>query len=304
MRYGEVMDPLRLYLDTADLADIGDGRDESATVELLALCERLDVLLVVSLWHVVDTRNADEATRRRVFRAVDRFPQRLLARVEDSGLVFMSFQSFEALCDEHADDVKVMDAANNHFVALQESAPPPLQPGWQLNLSKRVLLESVGKASSREEAIEVARAMLYKERRRLPEDRRDQMLAMVNQVWDVRVHLESVGIWSPEVVSEVLTTRDVAAVPDENVGRHIGVLINQRRGRQLDRKPQSGDAADIHHAHFAPYVDIYTGDHDICTWLNEWRSEIPYERDVHPVSNRHMDRVLAILRNAVSAQEA
>jgi hypothetical protein len=290
------MEGLRLYLDTADLITIGDGKEESTTVELLALCEQLRVVLMVSLWHVVDARNADDASRSRILRAIDRFPYRALARVDGMELAFMTFDSFEVLCDENTDYLQRINSAANQVTEIAQSAPPPAKPGWELNLVKRALLDGVAKASTKEEAIERARAIFDKERRRLPKDRTAQMLTSISDVWDIRIQLEAAGIWCAEVVTEALTTRAESAVPDQNPGRHIGVLVDQHRSRQLDRAHQSGDAADIHHANFAPHVDIFTGDHDICTWLKKWRSSIPYVRDVQPLGSGKLGHVLALLR--------
>ena len=298
------MDGLRLYLDTADLVTIGDRKQEVVVEELLRQCERLGVLLVVSMWHVADARNAPDDARARILDAIDRFPRRALARVEDEGIVLWSIASIRELTEQYADDVESINKFTNEAVNLEQSTERPSSPEWARNFGKRLLLESLGRAATKEEAIEIARIMLHKQRRRIAPEQAAQMIQGMDHAWAMRVQMEAAGLWSLEILTEALTAREVASVAVRNLGRHLGVLVDQRRRRQSDRAAQTGDLADRQHVHFAPYVDIFTGDHDICTWLVEWRTHVAYERAVEPITSRHLNLVATLLAEKADQQPA
>lgn len=291
------MDGPRLYLDTADLVTIGDGKVDAAVVnDLLRECERTGTVLVVSLWHVADARNAKPDGRHRIFDAVDRFPERALATLDDQGISFLRIPSLAALIREHGDDLQVLYDHVNHATDLLQSAPARSGlPQWLVNLSGRVLQQTLQHAQSRDDAMTLARAHLHKERRRIPPERVDGMLAAIDQMWTLRGQLEQAGVWQPDVLAQAFSVRDVASDPSGTVGEHIGVLVEQRRRGQRDRSVQDGDIADRHHVQFAPYVDVFTGDWDLCTWLNEWRSKVRYERDVFPIGSRRLGELVAKL---------
>lgn len=292
------MTDLRLYLDTADLIMIGDGKEDPAVVrELFAQCERLDVLLVASLWHVADARNAPVDARDRIIGAIDTFPRRALTRLDDDGeLVLLPIPSLKQVLDENGEDVQtILDQANN-AVGIEQSAPPRGNvPLASLNLGKKLLLE-VMTADTKEESLRLAQAFIHKNRRKIATEQTDEMLQVVERMWSVREQLEPLGIWTPDVLTDALTKAEVAKAGERPIGKHVGVLVDQRRRAQLDRRYQSGDLADRNHVEYAPYMDIYTGDHDICTWLVEWRSKLTYERPVVPISNRNLRKVVEELQ--------
>jgi hypothetical protein len=142
-----------------------------------------------------------------------------------------------------------------------------------------------------------ARELLNKERRRVPPERFDAMLEMAAYGWSLRAQFEEVGIWHAEMPAEALTAREVADVPTGSIGNHLGVLVDQRRRAQRHRAVQDGDLADRNHVQFAPYVDVFTGDLEICTWLRDWRVKLPFQRQVQPVASRHLREVLALLEH-------
>ena len=293
----------RLYLDTADLITIGDEKvDAGVVAALMRACDRTGTVLVVSLWHVADARNAEPDGRERIFDAVDRFPQRALARLDEDDLDLLPIPSLTSLIREHGDDVQVLnDHVSNATELLQKHEAPTAQPVWLMNLSKRMMLHVLHNAQSRDDAIKLAREFLHKQRRRIPPERVESMLPAIDQAWNLRAQLEEAGMWGPEVLTQAFSVREVSSVPYGTVGEHIGVLVEQRRRGQLDRAVQDGDIADRQHVQFAPYVDIFTGDWDLCTWLDEWRAKLRYERNVVPIGTRRLRDVVAVLETLPSA---
>jgi hypothetical protein len=169
-----------------------------------------------------------------------------------------------------------------------------------MNLSKRMMLHVLQNAESRGDAMKLAREFLHKQRRRIPPDRVESMPPAIDAMWSLRIQLEEAGRWNPEVLAQAFSVREVSSVPAGTVGEHIGMLVDQRRRGQLDRAVQDGDIADRHHVEFAPYVDIYTGDWDVCTWLDEWRTKVRYERNVAAIGTRRLRDVVAVLETLPS----
>ena len=220
-------------------------------------------------------------------------------RFSDTGrLVFWPIPSLQKLLDEHGDDVSTLLAQANHAVTIEQSVQPPTNiPVAYLNLVKKLALEVLPNATTKAEAVNRAHAFIYKHRRRISPQQTDSMLQTIETMWTLREELQTVGIWDPQLVVDALTKAEVANVGERPIGKHVGVLIDQRRRGQLDRRYQKGDLADRNHAEYAPYMDIFTGDHDICTWLIEWRSKIQYERPVVAISNRRLREVVATLES-------
>lgn len=292
------MDNLRLYLDTADLIMIGDGKEDPTVVaDLFHHCERLDVVLAASLWHVADARNAPDDARARIVAAIDAFPRRALVRLGDTGgLIVWPIASLQNLLDEHGDDVNTLLAQAKNAASVEESVQPPTHvPAAHLNLVKKLALEVLSNAKTKAEAVNIALAFVHKHRRRIAPQQAESMLQAMETMWTLRENLDAVGVWDPQLVVDAFTKVEVTNVGERPLGKHVSVLIDQRRRGQLDRKYQTGDLADRNHAEYAPYVDIFTGDLDICTWLVEWRSKINFERHVIPIRNRQLRKVVEVL---------
>jgi hypothetical protein len=66
---------------------------------------------------------------------------------------------------------------------------------------------------------------------------------------------------------------------------------------QRERAMQHGDIPNRHHVEAAPYVDIFTGDRDVCVWLNEWRDSIGYDRNVRIINSAHLTELLGAVRD-------
>lgn len=289
---------IRLYLDTSDLISIGDGKEDSTVVaELFHQCERQEATLLVSAWHIADMRNAPPDAKQRIVDAIERFPRCSLATLEDDGVALCLVPSLDALLTAHAADVQMLEQQVNDAVYAHQSSPSAHDlPVWLANLSKRLMAQVIENATTEEEAVEIARAFLVKHRRRIPAQNAEALLeGVVVHVWPLRNRLADAG-HDPKVAVKGLMKPEIANVPNGHVGRHLGDLVNQRRQGQRDRAVQRGDLADRNHVQFAPYVDVFTGDHDVCTWLAEWRTLLPFERQVEPVTSRHLRQVVTFLK--------
>jgi hypothetical protein len=47
-------------------------------------------------------------------------------------------------------------------------------------------------------------------------------------------------------------------------------------------------------------VDIFTGDKDVCAWIEEWRSQIPYPREVTAINSNHLKVVIDAIKTLES----
>jgi hypothetical protein len=73
--------------------------------------------------------------------------------------------------------------------------------------------------------------------------------------------------------------------------------VREANSRSVDdRGVQDGDVPDRNHCQVAPYVDVFTGDKDVCAWLDEWRPKVPHERAVRAINSNHLPRVIEALR--------
>jgi hypothetical protein len=285
-------DGLRLYLDTADLISIADGnRVSDATVQrLIEAIEATRTTVVVSLWHVVDLRAAPSDAARRVIDAVGRFPLRGLVGLDADGVRVQPLDSFADVVDENPDAVHLVGTLANAFTNLATSAEPlsGSVPQRLVNLGAR-LLRAMTSAETEDEALRVGREMLYQHRRRITPERQEAMVQAVlqSELWSQRLLFSMLA----RKHGDVMRKHEVE-ISSGHVGKHVGILVDQRRSGQRDRAVQHGDLADRHHVEFAPYVDIFTGDKDVCIWLDEWRLKVPYERPVRAVNSNHLDTVI------------
>jgi hypothetical protein len=291
---------LRLYLDTADLIGVADAKRVRRKIidGLLAACQATATTLVVSLWHVADVRAAPSDAARRVIEAVDRFPSRGLITLDSAGVMLLPLESFASVVDENPAAVQFTNNLATFITTLDQSfeVPNSAIPERQLNLCGQLTL-AMAIQETDEDALRVGRAFLHRNRREIPSERHETMLQSLVQspIWNLRQQLRALGAWNQTTLADAVYKRDVRPASGEHVGEHLGILVDQRRRRLRDRSVQDGDLADRHHVEFAPYVDVFTGDKDVCAWLDEWRSKIPYERSVRAIKSNHLETVIDAL---------
>ncbi|HEY4177991.1 MAG TPA: hypothetical protein VGM90_14185 [Kofleriaceae bacterium] len=181
------MDGLRLYLDTSDLIMIGDGKADPAVVaDLFQHCARLGVILLGSMWHVADCRNAPADARERIIGAIGQFPRFGFAKIAEAGLEIWESPPLAELLSNHGDVVRILDARANQAVALEQSVEPPNIGVAQFNLVRRLVLEVIPAATSRAEARALAKAFLHKHRRKVDVSLIPEMLTRIDTFWSMR----------------------------------------------------------------------------------------------------------------------
>lgn len=285
----------RLYLDTADLIGIADrNRVSEVTIDrLINACETTQTTLVVSLWHVADVRSAPPDSARRVIEVVGRFAHRGLIGLDDNGASVAHLESLADLVDENPHAVHLLNGLVSFFTDIEQSIDLPNTPIPERlkNLGGKIALAMLAEESE-EDALRVGREMLHKHRRLVPAERHDMMVQTIvhSPIRNLRSQLRTLGVWDSASVADAMRKREASASA-VHVGKHVGILVDQRRRAQRDRCAQDGDLADRQHVQFAPYVDIFTGDKDLCGWLDEWRSKVRYERNVKAIHSNRLDAV-------------
>jgi len=75
--------------------------------------------------------------------------------------------------------------------------------------------------------------------------------------------------------------------------------------RSSDMRPGDGIAhsvrrSDIYVETPDTSIDRMTGDKDVCTWIEEWRSQIPYPREVTAINSNHLKVVIDAIKTLES----
>lgn len=295
-------DAPRLYLDTADLVEIGDGRVRNATLErLIEGCVITGTVLMLSPWHRVDLRAAPDDAATRVIHAADRFPNKALLLPTDEGVEIEAIESLDSFVRENATSFSLLDeavdiATRTEIEVEKELAVDPSPSPLRIkNLMMRLLAEMY-ESEDEVEALRIGEAFLWKRRRDIPPEQAPAIVEGMLGLWRARVAAREEGIWDEEQFR--VQTRDQGA-PPAHVGKRLSALVDDRRRAQKDRDAQNGDLPDRNHAILAPYVDIFTGDKDICSWIDEWRRRLAYERPVHAITSNHLDLVATAVEEFV-----
>jgi len=285
----------QLYLDTADLISIADRKvNEETWRRLVAACDATQTTLLVSLWHVADLRSAPADAAQRVVDAVATFPRRALVSLTEDDVVVIPLDDLSALIREHRSGIEVLNEITSHATMIEQSVESSahLRAQRVVNLSTRVMVAMVAEVDDAN-ALRVAQEMLHKFRRDIPPEQHDLILQslMTSPFWQLRAQFRNLGWDAARIASEV-EKRDVQVPTGSHLGRHLGALVHQRRIGQVDRGAQDGDVPDRHHVEFAPYVDIFTCDKDICAWIDEWRTKLPYARSLSAFRSNHLQLVV------------
>jgi hypothetical protein len=292
-----------IYLDTADLISIGDQKvNEESITQLVHSCKHSNAILIVSRWHLVDLRAAPHDAALRALDATERFPALAAIELHDGGAHIAPLRRVADLMNEdpialsHVNDLATLVT---HAEQMTERLDPAIPR--KLSNSLKKLLHQMLQEETEDTAMSTGRTYLHRSRRTWPSKSHDHILATMLSTWRQVRDFRKVGLFS-NIANTLSATgeRETTPLVGAHIGRHLSALVDQRRQKQQDRPVGRGDAVDRRHVEFAPYVDIFTGDKDVCTWIEEWRSQIPYPREVTAINSNHIKVVIDAIKTLES----
>jgi hypothetical protein len=274
----------RLYLDTADLFDIGDGRADAAELgELRAAMADTGTMLVFNRDHLHDAAKADSGSRERLLDAVESFEPVLLV-MRGPGRV-------EPLTADRA-DIELTPWRNVREEANSAPARAWLGPTSQAYASAQSTREAVQKA-----ARDVGMAPLRLDGKREAFERALVLLAK-NASGDAE---KARGIRA--LVDIVRMAFEWLEAPAQWPGQSFGLQVLLARDADAGRSPVLNDLVDIDHVQHFPYVDVATCDRAI--WrdgrkvLEGALSAVPLPRRPVLVRTKRLGEVAAAVRSLV-----
>jgi len=307
----------RLYLDAADLFDIGDGRlDPALVADLGAAMNETGTLLMLSHDHVHDAARGGTSSLDSLARAAEVFGVVLVVMAgpgavepltpELGDIAVERCTNFRELvfAKAAAEPIAMLSAAHDRFhsgdrAAQVELAATPL-PALRSNKADALFMQSfitlcrgwqgddpetilsfweldLGVRVSREEREGILR--------RLQGARAmvTSMLAVATEhEIDITEALRNAGTWGTN--------------PDTCPGHHLALRISGARRRDVRRKPQRSDWSDIDHAMHFPYADVATCDRNTREIVARVLPTMKCPRSPLVLHNRQLDQVVEAVR--------
>jgi hypothetical protein len=271
----------RLYLDLADLLDIGDRRLPSKTVaELVAVAGASNAALVVSREHVQDASRGGASTVESLVCAVERF--RTVVVVMDGP------DSVEPLTPERG-DICLQACANFRELALSDAAKGPLarmndaydrlhdgvqvahriastapMPPLRTRMAGALFSQAFVTLCHAWMGDDPSAIVSYWEGRLGAEINVEEREGIVARLAAFRGALPAFLALAADNKVDVTETLRLSAIWSTEraqwPGRFLALQIGAARRRDVQRKPKRSDWLDEEHAAHFPYVDIATCD--------------------------------------------
>ncbi len=256
----------RLYLDTAELLEIGDGRAAPGMLErLVDATRRHGVIAIASLHHLIDVvpRGGAEAVTS-LANAFERFPFRAVVTVEPTEI--------EPWTSAGA-DIELALAGNIREVLCSPAAGS--------------LLAQVGGAHDAVfDAITAGRQEVGLERLAVVLRKLEPWIAQCRQDDASRARLHELAGTTPSVDAQ-------ARSPGISLARNLGA----ERERDPRRQTNRSDSVDAMHAVYFPYVDVATCDRQAFSCVEKRLSGLAGTRKVRLIRNGHLDHVVAAIES-------
>ncbi len=289
----------RLYLDTADLIEIGDGRvSDKFLMEFVRAMAASETRLVLSKEHIQDISRGNAAAIESFVQAVERF--------SPVQLVVQGPEKVEPLTSDH-NDLSVQACSNFRELVYSQAATEWLAPinsaYEQLHVGDQAAHRSITASTvlpdlrSRKANVLFLQAfvclcrgwlgsepepvLLYWEREldiRVTPSERKGILIRLQAVQGYLTALLPVANAHEVDVTEALRQPGLwEAAPAQWPGHLLAFRVSAARRRNTRRKPLSSDLVDLDHVKHFPYVDIATCDaethrgHSVTSgYLNGW----------------------------------
>lgn len=230
----------RLYLDAADLFDIGDDRIDRVVVkELCAAMAETRTMLLVSHQHLHDSVRGGPRSTESLVRAVEAFEPVLVVTKGPLAVEPLAPGSDIVLdeCADYCARVLTHDTAASVFAAQ--------------GFDERIHAAQVEK--------QTALAGLKRGARRTADERKRILNGAGNFLATAVALAKESGFNMTEVVLPAAFDADPASWP----GQHLSARIARTRRRDWRRRPRRSDWTDIDHALHFPYVDVATCDANV-----------------------------------------
>ena len=310
----------RLYLDTADLIEIGDGRvGAQGVAQLVAAMAEARAALVVSREHLLDVSRGGPSAVESLVVAVEAFPHVLI--VTDGP------DAVEPLTAERA-DIGLALASNFRDLAYSKHAPKGLAATNATTDILHAARAAAQRAVSSQDipavrsktAFDIARQGLITLVRGWMGDLPDRIVSS----WEERLSVELRPFDREAILARLGAARlmlaelrqlvekhsvDMAealrlwaawdAEPQRWPGHALALKVSEAQGRNDQRKPRRSDLLDLGHVTHFPYVDIATCDSSTLAALRGPSvGTIASPRSPVLVNNRRLSEVVAALRLA------
>ena len=297
----------RLYLDLADLYEIGDGRVQPD--ELRALVRAMsdtDTMLVLSRDHVHDAAGGGPSSLESLARAAEVF-QPVLAVMdgpdEVEPLTCTNYREivFSDAAERHIaivgaayDEMHQGEAAAHRIVAAD--APPRIRTRSASQLGSQCYVSlCMGNIGDDPEVI-VSFWELELPASVTPEERE----AILVRLRGVAVALPAIRALATEhgldITDALRMPGTWAADPTAWPGHQLAQQVHVGRHRDERRKPRRSDWPDVEHAKHFPYVDVATCDANTLTTVQRVLPTLTCPRRAVVLNNRRLDRVVAAVR--------
>lgn len=311
----------RLYLDTAELNDIGRARvDQALLRDLSTACEAHAVILVVSIEHMRDAmKPGDKDAPGRLADAIEQFPLR--------GLVDIGPDAIEPWRDGPS-DIKIDPWANVREVLLSPAAQPALAEQAKLqdasyagdvaaNASMRVTRDI--KTPKRLQSLVVGTTVTLmrgwmgddvaaivdmhaaREEVELNADERAALIASVQPVVEMVRHIGPV--MDQQSVDRTEALRRVGLGPDRAPGFWLAGKLVANRMRNVTRDPSRSDSIDVFHTAYFPYVDIATCDRQTYDAISGFVGQARGSRTASLFRNGQLPAILAQVQKLPTGEE-
>jgi hypothetical protein len=305
-----VHEPPRVYLDTADLLNIGDGR--VAADDLVRTMARTDAVLVVSREHVQDASRGNRSAIDSLIRAVESFPR--IAVVMDGphsveplttdrrDIVIAACTNFRELA--RSDTSRAWLATMNALVDLahegdrdaqstlaQDALPEFSRAAWELFLQSLVTMFRGWLGDDPETILSHWEGKVTA---RLPQ----RLRAGVLQRLEAARHLFT-GTAAVEndvdVANALLVATTWEAEPAAWPGHVLGLRVSKARRRDVRRRPRRSDLPDVDHLMHIPYVNVATCDGETLPRVQRELPRLTCPRAPVVLNVGHLDRVAEAL---------
>lgn len=304
----------RLYLDTAELAGIADGRTEPKVVaELLAAARRCCAILIISIEHLQDALpNACSDTRKRIADALELFPLRA---------VVLEGPSEIEPWDMTPEDIVIHVAGNTREILEHSAGQPVLRklstiqdrlhtvsaisqsvrrsPGAMGKQSPDLTIQCLVTLIGGRQGTDVSEILAGWERESgvfLDEGDRATVTRGL-EPWAVLLR-EVEATVKPTETQRVMMLRSMREAPRQNSpGLYLAQRLVSCLSANVGRTPLRSDCVDGLHAAYFPYVDIATCDRQVYACVCPHLPTIKGARNPQLFRNGHLSEVANALAN-------
>ena len=321
-------EPLLVYLDTADLIVIGDGKDPRGAETLLNAMRETGSALMITVEHAFDFMpEGAPHHRRKIFDAIEGFPVVVtpflsVSSVERSELLNTSLAATPA----NPLDLHRVTDVRDVFEALEsEGAVEVMGDVKQLVWDAERSAAAASQPSQRPQVAGFARLRREVERRLLdilaverdPAAIRSAILSMIPDAaqeelgQDVILSIASdlsrvLQAWvddgeSGEDLRRSMLERQDPTLAAERPGTMLRLQLSRAQEADTRRNPRLSDLVDRGHLNYLPYVDLMTTDRDNLKRLGPHLSTFRRRRRAVLVANRSLTDVSLRLLQMSSA---